>query len=675
MSTASTDATHPRFPTVASPISLGNLELKNRIVRCSHGTGMTDAGRITDELIAFHAERAAGGVALTILEAAGVHPTWTGEIDASADAVVGDYQRLVEAVAPHGMRLFQQLWLGPGPNGTWFNGAPSPLSASAVPVPISGYMPQPVSLGQIDEMVAAMALAARRCRDGGLDGVEIHSGHGYLLGSFLSPITNRREDDYGGTEQNRSRLLFHIIEAVRAEVGDDFVLGVRLSADEGVEGGLRAPDVAALVRRLSATGSLDFIDISNGTQFKIEQIFSSAIAPHMYEMPMSSVVTAATDLPTIVTGRFMTLDEAEQVLATGEAELVSMVRALIADPHLVNKSLAGGDQRVRPCIGCNQGCLGGVRGPMRHLFCAVNPAAGREVTRDADEVPIAPVRCRVVVVGGGPAGLETARVAALAGHDVVLHEQASELGGQLRFTRRSPRRSDTAVVIDYWVAELDRLGVDVRLDSPFGPTTFRDGEVDDVVVAVGSLPRMDGVQLWQPADAVPGWGSLPSASSWDVLAGPSRSGKRVIVYDDGGQYEAIDVAERLIADGAEVHFVTPFFTFGTRVEATEKGWEDRIRPHHRHLSSSSAFHLCGNNRLQEIASDEVTVVSMDGDDPRVIPADEIVMVTANVPATVAPPESAPGVRWHVVGDAAGVRTLEAAVRDGHDCARMLGYER
>lgn len=662
---------HHEFPMVASPLNIGSVELKNRIVRCSHGTSMVDAGRISDDLIAFHTERARGGVALTILEAAGVHPTWTSEINASSDAVVGDYERLVESVKPFGMRVFQQLWLGPGPNGIWFNGSASPLSASAIPVPISGYMPEPVSLDLIDEVVEAMAQAAIRCREGGLDGVEIHSGHGYLLGSFLSPITNRRQDDYGGSPENRSRLLKRIISAVREAVGRDFPLGVRLSADEGVDGGLRPPDVASLVRELTDEGQLDFVDISNGTQFNVDKIFSSAIAPHMYEMPASSVVTAATDLPTIVTGRFMNLSEAEQVLAAGEADLVSMVRALIADPALVAKSLSGETDRIRPCIGCNQGCLGGVRGPMRHLYCAVNPAAGREQTHGDNHIIASASPRRVCVVGGGPAGLEAARVAALSGHEVVLFEQAAELGGQLRFARKSPRRSDTAVVIGYWAAELDRLGVEVRLGSIFDPATADVAGFDDVIVAIGSVPRLDGVQLWQPAEPVRGWGSLPSASSWDVLEGDPRSSSRVVVYDDGGRYEAIDVAGRLVADGAEVHFVTPFFTFGTRVEATEKGWEDRIRPHFRHLTSSPNFELYGNSSLQEITSAGVVVASIDGDQPHTIAADEIVMVTANRPAELPGPDRPDGPRWHITGDAAGVRTLEAAVFDGHECALGL----
>ncbi len=658
------------YPNVAAPMMIGSVELKNRIVRTSHGSGMVVGGRITDELIAYHAERAKGGVALTILEAAGVHPSWVGEINAGTDEIIADFQQLVAATSPHGMKVFQQLWLGPGPNGIWYNGAPAPLSASAVPVPISGYMPQPVSVDQLDEMVQAMADAARRCRDGGLDGVEIHSGHGYLLGSFLSPITNRRDDDYGGSPTNRSRFLRRIVDAVRAEVGDDFPVGVRVSADEGVAGGLVAADVAELVRDLHNNCTIDFVDISNGTQFKIDQIFGSAIAPHMYEMPSSAVVASATDLPSIVTGRFLTLDEAEQVIAAGEADLVSMVRALIADPHLVSKTLAGNDKQVRPCIGCNQGCLGGVRGPMRHLYCAVNPGAGREAdTGDAHLAP-APSPRRVAVVGGGPAGLEAARVAAEIGHSVTLFEKSAHLGGQLRYTRFSPRRSDTAAVLGFWEAELERLGVDVRLETTVDPGGISAEGFDDLIVAVGSEPRRDGMQLWRPSEPVEGWGSLPTASSWDILGGEPRAGRSVVLYDDGGRYEAIDVAGKLVHDGATVYFVTPFFTFGTRVEATEKGWEDRIRPHYRHLSTNESFQLHPNSQLSRIDASGVAIVSLDGGQPVHLESDELVMVTANIPA-IGPDAPSSGVRRFVVGDGAGVRTLEAAVLEAHQCARNL----
>src|ERR1700722_12172241 len=348
------------------------------------------------------------------------------------------------------MKLFQQLWAGMGPNSPWVKKQPSPSSASAVTTPgVGGLMPTPLSKQLIDEHVRGFAAAAVRCREGGLDGVEVHSAHGYLIASFLSPITNIRTDEYGGSPENRMRFVTEVLTAVRAAVGSDFPVGMRISGDDGIEGGLTPPDVSAIVDKLTELGLLDFVDISNGTYFRSERIFSTAIAPRRYEMPYSSQISTKASVPTIVTGRFLTLAEAEEVIVAGQADIVSMVRAHIADPAIVRKTAEGRIAEIRPCISCNQGCLGNQGG----LGCTVNPGTGSEATIGDGNFAKTDTPQHVLIAGGGPAGLEAARVAAENGHRVSLFEAGDELGGQVRYTRGA-KRTDTARVIDYWESEL-----------------------------------------------------------------------------------------------------------------------------------------------------------------------------------------------------------------------------
>jgi 2,4-dienoyl-CoA reductase-like NADH-dependent reductase (Old Yellow Enzyme family) len=658
---------------VFEPISIGDLSIKNRIVRTAQGTGLSHGGRVSDDLIAYHVARARGGVGLSILEVAGVHPSSLGDIHAFDDRVIPGYQSLMAAVEPHGMRVFQQLWSGPGATAPWMPGLGSACAASAVPVPVGGATIRSYAKGEIHELIASFAAAAVRCRDGGLHGVEIHAAHSNALATFLSPVLNQRADEYGGTPENRSRFLREVLDAVRQAVGSGFAVGVRLSADEGVDGGTTPADVALLVQDLAGHGLIDFVDVSCGTYFTFERIFPAAIAPHTVNMPFSAPVTTTSPVPTIVTGRFLSLADAEEVLASGQADMVSMVRALIADPELVIKTAQGRVDEVRPCIGCNQGCLGGVLGPLRRVGCSVNAAAGREAVLAAgDPQVLAPHPLRAVVVGAGPAGLEAARVASLAGHEVHLYEAADELGGQLRFTRRSPWRSETAAVIDYWERELRRLGVVARLGTTVDVELLESLDPDVVIVAAGSRPAEDGRQLWRPARTLSGWGTLRALTSWQVLEG-ADAGESVLVYDDGGHYEAIDVVERLLAYGVKVHYATRFATIGQQLEGGATGWEAAIRPHLRTMLAYPGFTLHREVYVERVSAGQATLTSLDAPDRgQVIAVDSIVSVGMNRSRTeLAEQLACTGMDVRVVGDATGARSIQAAVHEGHMAARSL----
>ncbi|MBT9497865.1 MAG: FAD-dependent oxidoreductase, partial [Zoogloea sp.] len=464
---------------VHTPINLGPVALKNRVVRTAHATNL-GAGTMNDALIGYHLARAEGGVGLSIIEILSVHPSTPATLNVFIPDIGDAYRKLVAAVRPHGMKLFQQLWHG-GHNALPLDGSP-PWSASDVPSPTIGVTPVPMTQAMIDEIVAAYADTARKCEEWGLDGVEIHCAHGYLPAQFLSPNANRRSDGYGGSFENRLRFLREVVAAVRQAVSVNFAVGVRVAPDQSA-GGIGVEDVQRAVQALEDEHLIDFVDVSLGDYHAFPKLIGGMHEPMGYEMPTSAPIARAARTPAIVTGRFRTLEEADQIIRLGDADLVALTRAHIADPQLVNKTLAGHPEQVRPCIACNQGCVGGLLGPAARMGCTVNPAIGAEDSLDDTRLTPVTTPRRVLVVGGGPAGMEAARVAALRGHTVTLAEAADDLGGTLRIAARAPQRHGIADIAVWLEQEVYRLGVDVRLSTYLSADDIRSLAPDAVILA------------------------------------------------------------------------------------------------------------------------------------------------------------------------------------------------
>ena len=502
--TARNDLAHLR-----QPGRIGAIPIPNRIVRTAHGTVLGGTrGMITDDLIAYHENAARGGSGLTILEIATVHRSSPGGLRANDDRIVEGYARLMSHLRPLGTRVFQQLWHG-GAQAKFYRSGP-PWSASAVQPTTTGAIPIAMSRDQIGEIAAAFAASARRVWEGGLDGVELHFAHGYLIQQFLSPLSNLRTDEYGGDLAHRMRFGLEVIEAVRGAVPPEFPVGVRLSP-EGIPGGLTARDNAVVAQTLELTGMVDFIDISLGSYFDAERLLGGMYEPSGYQLETSVPIATATGLPSIVSGRFTSLSEADGVVAAGQADFVGMTRAHIADPAIVSKTLAGRATQVRPCIACNI-CMASMNAG--RIACAVNAGAGRERTRGDHLLRAEQPARRVLVIGGGPAGLEAARVAAARGHLVTLVEREPGVGGQLRIASRAPNRARLALLLAWFEGELARLGVDVRTGIDATPAVLTEQAADVVMIASGSAPRLDGVQWAAPAEpaVVVGGGRL--VSSW-----------------------------------------------------------------------------------------------------------------------------------------------------------------
>ncbi|MDE2669175.1 MAG: FAD-dependent oxidoreductase [Chloroflexota bacterium] len=660
------------YPHVFSPITINGLEIKNRIIRSAHGTGLNAGG--LQVLVDYHEARAKGGVGLTILEVATVHPTTASSLLAFRPEIVSDYEQLAEASHRHGMKLFQQLWHA-GNNAMTLTGGP-PWAPSRVMGALSTVLPVPMTKGMIDEVVEAYARAARHCQQGGLDGVEIHGAHGYLLTQFMSPVTNLREDDYGGSFENRMRFPREVIAAVRSELGDDYPLGIRLTASEGVTDGIGPQENLEIALALEADGLLDFFDVSVGSYYSFDQFIGGMHEPHGYELERSTVATRALSKPTIVTGRVITVQEAEDIIASGQADMVSMVRATLADPDIVRKAEEGREADARPCIGCNQGCIGGSTGPLRRFGCTVNVGAGQEGKFGDDHIEPAEEPKRVFVIGGGPSGMEAARVAALRGHQVTLFEATDRLGGQIQVARQLPHREEIGAIVDWLEGQLRNLEVDIRLNTNVDAGQWdrwhrsfdwlEHERPDAVIVATGSTPRVDGFQQLRPTEPPAGL-HLPHVwSYYDVAEGNAELGTAAVVLDDVGHYPAIGVAEKLLDAGLSVTFVTRHYSLGSAV-AGALMQEPALR---RLTGHPSGFRIIPRAHLAEVTETDVLVRNLDaaGVDERVA-ADMVVLMSGNVPNT----EFAELLDDYegdvtVVGDALAPRWLEMAIHSGHYAA-------
>jgi 2,4-dienoyl-CoA reductase-like NADH-dependent reductase (Old Yellow Enzyme family) len=661
---------------VLQPITVGGVKIPNRVVRTAHST--YSGPSYSEQTIAYHVERARGGCGLTILQASAVHPSSLLGKALYDDAVIPSLRALVEACRPHGMRIFQQLWHG----GNLYPGREGPPWAVSDRPGHTGIAGVPMDEEQIGELIEAFASAALRCREAGLDGIEVHAAHGYLPHQFLSPHLNTRTDRWGGDFAGRSRFSIEVLRAIR-KAAPGFPVGVRLSVSDAPNG-ISVEDNIGLLEAFQAEGLIDFCSISKGDYYRQDTMLSGMHAPAGYELDTSVPVGAAARVPRIVVGRFRTLEEADQVIRAGETDMVAMVRALIADPALVRKTREGRPEQVRPCIACNQGCLGGsLRG--EGLGCTVNPSVGSEAL--LSERLIAPTQAarRVLIVGGGPAGLEAARVCATAGHRVILAEASPNLGGAINVARRAPWLHTIGDITAWLEQEIYRLGVEVRLSSYLTAADVQAEGADVVMIATGAEPRMDGFQPFSPGEFIRGVEQPHVISSTDLLTGRVPAARTALVVDSVGHYEALAAVEFLLSKGISTSFVTHSRSMSpyaettwrdvpvldrlyrlARVSAVEQGGGGE-RPHFEHLT---------RHRVVEIEPGACLVAPTYAgpDQRRRVPAELVVVIAHAVPQRCLYDElrQKGETKPVLIGDAYAPRDLQRAIAHGHRAARAIG---
>lgn len=546
-----------QFRYLFSPLKIGSTTVRNRISFSAHLTRFAENWLPTERNAAYLGERAKGGCGLIITEEQSVHPTdraYDRMIDAFEPAVVPGYRQITWAVHHYGGRVFAQL----NHNGQQCDGTRSRLpviAPSDIPDVLFRETPKIAEAEDLADILEGFYTSSRHVVLGGFDGIEIQASHASLLRQFMSPLSNRRGDVYGGSLENRMRFTYEVIDAVREAVGPDYTLGIRLTADEMIPGGLRLEDTQEIASLLEQTGKIDYINLSIGTFYNLYLVEGSMHTPLGYTVPLAAAVRSAVSLPVFATGRINDPVQAEKVLADGHADMIGMVRAQICDPELAIKALQGRLDDIRACIACNQGCIGRI-GSGLTVGCVQNPAIGRESTWGVDTLRPAQRQRRVLVIGGGPAGMEAARMASLRGHRVTLWERSDHLGGQVAIAALATGRSEFAGATRWLQGQLKKLPIDVILNHEATADDVLAFNADAVVVATGSRP----IDV-----AVPGADGPGIYSVWQVLQEKPELGERVLVVDYNGHHQSTSVAEGLLDDGHKVTIVTPSLFVGAEL--------------------------------------------------------------------------------------------------------------
>ena len=558
--------THPRFPHLLSPIQVGPRRLRCRVLVTAHETRLGDGGAPGPRYAAYHRARARGGAGLQITGCTAVHHTGGlgsgGTLENVDDSIIDGYRLLAGAVHEEGGVILAQLGHSAATTHSTDPGAPV-WAPSAVTGELMrhGQRAHAMRTDEIDEIVNAFGAAAERCRRGGMDGVEILAAFGFLVAAFLSPLSNQRMDRYGGSLENRMRFCREVVSAVRDGMGPDGIVGLRIPGDELVEGGLGPEEMKIVAHELEHDGAVDYLNViagNNMDRIQRAEHWPPSPAPHGLFVHLAAGIRSAVDLPVFTVGRVTDPTHAEGILARGEADMVGMTRAHVADPDLIAKLRADRLDDIRPCVGANVCIRNGLSG--RSIGCIHNPRTGRE--HAWSDLSPAGESLDVAVIGGGPAGLEAARVAALRGHRVTLHERSEHLGGQLRTWTRLGSRRELHGIVEWQQRQLEKLQVRIRLGH--GVDSAEDVEgAEAVVLAAGARPGRVAVK----GSAEHG---VALRSAHEVLDGEPVSTAPSLVWDRAGGGAGIAAAEHLAVAGARVVLVTPSMAVADDVDITNR---------------------------------------------------------------------------------------------------------
>ncbi len=664
------------------PFRLKHLVFRNRIMSTSHACGLAEDGMPVERYQAYHEAKARGGIALTMFGgSSNVSPDsqWNSpQLNVHDERIVSHFQRFSKRIHAHGARIMCQVSHLGGRGEPNAGARLAPIGPSPVRETLHRAFAREMDEHDIARVVADYAEAAARCREGGLDGIETLTG-AHLIGQFLSPATNRRQDRFGGSVENRCRFGLMVHEAIRMRVGDDFVVGIRFVIDEAGERHLDFDECLAIARIFEASGTIDFFNAIYGrmdTRLKLAVDCMPGMASPMSPfLARAGAFKAAVGLPVFHATRITELATARHAIREGLLDMVAMTRAHIADPALVAKLARGDEARVRPCVGATH-CMSEMR-----PTCLHNPSTGHE-RELPHEVERAAERRRVLVAGGGPAGLEAARVCAERGHEVRLVEASSVLGGQVLLAVQAHWRRDLIGVVDWRVREIETLGVEVQLNRYLEPEEAGAEDADVVIVATGGVPDLDWID-----------GAEQCTSVWDVLGGTANPAGEIVVYDGTGRHAALIAAEKLRLSGCEVAFfgldaqLAMEMSYAEQVIWRRRSYELGIEPHlDRRLERVERQ----GNRLRVFFRNELT------DAEEVHETDQVVVEHGTLPADglfrglrerssnrghveeralmegrPQPGADAEGFQLFRIGDAVSSRNIHAAVLDAYRLCRVL----
>ncbi|AKH99288.1 NADH:flavin oxidoreductase [Hoeflea sp. IMCC20628] len=657
------------FKKLFSPVDLRGHTLRNRIVFGAHTTNMAVEGLPTERHAAYYAERALGGAAMVVVEPMPVHAAAVltrGNFRHSDDGVIPHFRKVTDAIKGHGAVAIQQLY-HVGSHGDQDNAFHAAWSPSGMPSYHDSDGSHAMSEAEIKETITGFVEAARRCRESGFDGVEVWAAYHGLVDQFWTPWSNRRDDKWGGSLENRTRFSREIITRIRNICGDDFIIGLAVNDEPDFEVALQREAISEIIERHDREQMIDYVTCGTGSYFDFYKLMPTFIYPEKLGTDLASTLKGVvTHALVTAESHIRTPDNAETVLGEEQADLVSIVRGQIADPHLANKAREGRAEDIRGCLSCNQMCWGR-RSRDYWISCVVNPSTGREAEWGGDRFTPAAQRKSVLVVGGGPAGLEAARVSAERGHRVVLAEASPHLGGAYRLAGLQPRRGQIIELIEWYERQLTRLQVEIRLNTYMDADDVVAEKADEVIIAAGSLPSDTGFQKAIPhVEVLDGIENGNICSTEAIMTRQVRPGHRVIVLDEGGNWKGCGTAWKLAEDGHDVTIVTPDPLVGKELQRTAADF-----PLRRTLAGLGVKFIV-ESAITRWSGTSATVQSfLDGRETE-IKAETLVFATANMAEnSLALDLQQRGIGIREIGDGVAPRQAAYAIYEGREIGLRL----